>query len=118
MRILVSVAAILSCVVTPPAVAESMSANLIDAAVEQRLDAIMKEMTLEQKIAQMIQPEIKSVTPQDIRRYGFGSILNGGGSFPQQNKQDRCTTFSSDFMSDSAGPSGSGPTGSAREGSG
>ena len=87
MRILVSVAAILSCVVTPPAVAESMSANLIDAAVEQRLDAIMKEMTLEQKIAKMIQPEIKSVTPQDIRRYGFGSILNGGGSFPQQNKQ-------------------------------
>ena len=87
MRILVSVAAILSCVVTPSAVAESMSANLIDPAVEQRVDAIMKEMTLEQKIAQMIQPEIKSVTPQDIRRYGFGSILNGGGSFPQQNKQ-------------------------------
>ncbi len=87
MRILVSVAVILSCVVTTPAVAESMSANLIDPAVEQRVDAIMQEMTLEQKIAQMIQPEIKSVTPQDVRRYGFGSILNGGGSFPQQNKQ-------------------------------
>jgi hypothetical protein len=49
MRILASVAAILSCVVTPAAVAESMSANLIDPAVEQRVDAIMKEMTLEQK---------------------------------------------------------------------
>ena len=43
-------------------------------------------MTLEQKIAQMIQPEIRDITVEDMRKYGFGSYLNGGGSFPANNK--------------------------------
>ncbi|MDG2461178.1 MAG: exo 1,3/1,4-beta-D-glucan glucohydrolase [Luminiphilus sp.] len=44
-------------------------------------------MTLQQKVAQMIQGEIKHVTPAAVRRYGLGSVLNGGGSFPDDNKQ-------------------------------
>ena len=43
-------------------------------------------MTLEQKVAQMVQPEIRDFTVADMRRYGFGSYLNGGGAFPQNNK--------------------------------
>ena len=43
-------------------------------------------MTLEQKVAQMIQGEIKHVTPDDVRKYGLGSVLNGGGSFPSDDK--------------------------------
>ncbi|NQZ09355.1 MAG: glycoside hydrolase family 3 C-terminal domain-containing protein, partial [Algicola sp.] len=43
--------------------------------------------TLEQKGAQMIQPEIRDITVADMRKYGFGSYLNGGGSFPNSNKQ-------------------------------
>jgi beta-glucosidase len=43
-------------------------------------------MTLEQKVAQMIQGEIRDVTPQDVIEYGLGSVLNGGGAFPQENK--------------------------------
>lgn len=57
-----------------------------DAALEQRLEKILAGMTLKQKIAQMIQPEIRDITVQDMREYGFGSYLNGGGSFPQNNK--------------------------------
>ena len=30
--------------------------------------------------------EIAHVTPEDVRRYGLGSVLNGGGSFPDKNK--------------------------------
>ncbi len=30
----------------------------------------------------MIQGEIKHVTPDHVRKYGLGSVLNGGGSFP------------------------------------
>jgi beta-glucosidase len=30
----------------------------------------------------MIQPEIAYVSAQDIRQYGIGSVLNGGGSHP------------------------------------
>ena len=56
--------------------------DLIDPEVEARVDGIMSKLTLEQKIAQMIQPEIQYVTPDQVRKYGFGSVLNGGGSFP------------------------------------
>jgi beta-glucosidase len=43
-------------------------------------------MTLEQKVGQMIQAEIQSVTPEDVREYALGSILNGGGSWPDTAK--------------------------------
>lgn len=54
--------------------------------VEQRVEFLLAEMTLEQKIAQMIQPEIRDVTVEEMRQYGFGSYLNGGGAFPNDNK--------------------------------
>ena len=57
-----------------------------DPAVEAKLQALVSNMTLEQKIAQMIQPEIRDITVEDMRKYGFGSYLNGGGSFPNGNK--------------------------------
>jgi beta-glucosidase len=58
-----------------------------DAAIEKRVAAIVAGMTLEQKIGQMTQPEIKTVTPDDVRRYYLGSVLNGGGSWPGGNKR-------------------------------
>ena len=57
-----------------------------DSAIEQQVQALLSTMTLEQKVAQMIQPEIRDITPEDMRKYGFGSYLNGGGAFPQNNK--------------------------------
>ncbi|WP_448566524.1 glycoside hydrolase family 3 N-terminal domain-containing protein [Thalassotalea ganghwensis] len=57
-----------------------------DPKIEARIIEIMSSMTLEQKIAQMIQPEIRDITVDDMRRYGFGSYLNGGGAFPNNNK--------------------------------
>jgi beta-glucosidase len=57
-----------------------------DAAMEQRISDMLAKMTLQQKIAQMIQPEIRDITVEDMRQYGFGSFLNGGGAFPNDNK--------------------------------
>ncbi|MDR6984967.1 beta-glucosidase [Rheinheimera pacifica] len=57
-----------------------------DAAVEQKITDLMADMTLAQKVAQMIQPEIRDITVEDMRKYGFGSFLNGGGAFPNDNK--------------------------------
>nr|WP_268407581.1 exo 1,3/1,4-beta-D-glucan glucohydrolase [Alteromonas sp. a30] len=57
-----------------------------DPAIEERAQSILNTMTLEQKVAQMIQPEIRDISVEDMRRYGFGSYLNGGGSFPNANK--------------------------------
>jgi beta-glucosidase len=57
-----------------------------DAAMEQQINTLLTTMTLQQKIAQMIQPEIRDITVEDMRQYGFGSYLNGGGAFPNDNK--------------------------------
>jgi len=58
-----------------------------DPAVELQVNSLLSRMTLDQKIAQMIQPEIRDITPADMRQYGFGSYLNGGGSFPTADKK-------------------------------
>ncbi|MCF6434009.1 exo 1,3/1,4-beta-D-glucan glucohydrolase [Pseudoalteromonas sp. MMG022] len=57
-----------------------------DPAIEEKVAALVGSMTLEQKVAQMIQPEIRDVSVEDMRRYGFGSYLNGGGAFPNNDK--------------------------------
>ncbi|MBA3988579.1 MAG: beta-glucosidase [Idiomarina sp.] len=57
-----------------------------DPALEARIEEILADMTVEQKVAQMIQPEIRDITVDDMRRYGFGSFLNGGGAFPNDDK--------------------------------
>jgi len=56
-----------------------------DPALEAKVRAIVAGMTLEQKIGQMTQPDIRSVTPDDVRKYYIGSILNGGGAWPGMN---------------------------------
>lgn len=57
-----------------------------DPAIESRIAAIVAGMTLEQKIGQMTQAEIRYITPEDVCEYYIGSILNGGGSWPGMNK--------------------------------
>ncbi len=57
-----------------------------DAAMEARIDAILAGMTLAQKVGQMTQAEIKSITPEEVRTHYIGSVLNGGGSWPGRNK--------------------------------
>ncbi|MDO3387136.1 glycoside hydrolase family 3 N-terminal domain-containing protein [Gilvimarinus sp. SDUM040013] len=57
-----------------------------DATIEARIDQIIETLTLEEKVGQMIQPEIRHLTPDDVRKYHVGSVLNGGGSFPSGDK--------------------------------
>jgi beta-glucosidase len=61
------------------------ASTLANPAVEARVHGIVAGMTLGQKIGQMTQPDIRSVTPDDVRRYYIGSILNGGGAWPSMN---------------------------------
>jgi beta-glucosidase len=57
-----------------------------DRQIEAKVAALLARMTLEQKVGQMVQPDIRSVTPDDVRKYRLGSVLNGGGAFPGENK--------------------------------
>lgn len=56
-----------------------------DAALDARVRSIVAGMTLEQKVGQMTQADIRSITPDDVRRYYIGSVLNGGGAWPSMN---------------------------------
>jgi len=53
-----------------------------DPAIESKIDDWLAKMNVEQKVGQMIQAEIKSISPDDAAKYHIGSILNGGGSWP------------------------------------
>jgi beta-glucosidase len=64
-----------------------------DAALEARVAEILGKMTLAQKVGQMTQPEIKAVTPDDVRTYYLGSVLNGGGSWPNNDKHARAADW-------------------------
>jgi beta-glucosidase len=69
------------------------SAIAPDAALEARVREIVGRMTLAQKIGQMTQAELKSVTPDDVRTYYLGSVLNGGGSWPHNDKHARAADW-------------------------
>jgi beta-glucosidase len=56
------------------------------ARIEADVAQILAGMTLAQKIGQMTQPEIKNVTPAEVTQYYIGSVLNGGGYWPNGNK--------------------------------
>ena len=47
-----------------------------------RIANLLARMSLERKVAQLIQPQINSFTAADMERYRFGSYLNGGNGGP------------------------------------
>src|SRR5262245_12097521 len=92
--------AIVSIGATPPVVAQQVAATALsatpnpsiwptprwplaaDPAIEQRVQSLLKRMTLEEKVGQVVQGDIGSLTPDDVRTYHLGSVLNGGNSAP------------------------------------
>ncbi len=53
-----------------------------DRADEAKIRRLLAGMTIEQKVGQIIQADIASIAPGDVRRYHLGSVLNGGNSAP------------------------------------
>ncbi len=51
-----------------------------------QIDDLVARMSLEHKVGQLIQPQINSFTADDMRRYRFGSYLNGGNGGPYGNE--------------------------------
>lgn len=64
-----------------------------DPVIEQKIDELLARMSVEEKVGQMIQPEIRHVTAQDIKDYHIGSVLNGGGSVPNGNRYSKAADW-------------------------
>lgn len=66
------------CAATPPV----ESAVAAPQSEDERIADILSRMSVERKVAQLIQPQINSFTADDMARYRFGSYLNGGNGGP------------------------------------
>ena len=54
--------------------------------IDKKIDAILSQMTMDEKIGQMTQLDRRFLrTEDDIIKFGIGSILSGGGSVPEDN---------------------------------
>lgn len=73
-----------------PKVAQRVKSN---PSLEARIETILAKMSLEEMVGQTIQPEIRYVTPQDIRDFHIGSVLNGGGSVPNSNRYSKASDW-------------------------
>lgn len=63
----------------------ALSANAAGG-TEERVEALLKQMTLAEKIGQMTQVDTAALADQSaIQKYALGSVLSGGGSDPADN---------------------------------
>lgn len=53
-----------------------------DPELDRRVQQLLARMTVEEKVGQVVQGDIASVTPEDVRKYRLGSVLAGGNSDP------------------------------------
>lgn len=65
---------------------EVQSPLIVNKADQEFVSELLSIMTVEEKVGQLIQAEINVITPEQAKQYHIGSVLNGGGSLPERNK--------------------------------
>ena len=53
--------------------------------IEQKVEQLISQMTIDEKIGQMTQVDRRFLSEKDLIDLGIGSILSGGGSVPEDN---------------------------------
>ncbi len=64
----------------------------------ERAAALVREMTLAEKIGQMTLVEKNSIPLQDIERYFIGGVLSGGGGYPSPNTAENWGKMVDEFQ--------------------
>ena len=86
-------------------------AAITDLETEAKITRLIGSMTLAQKVGQVIQADITTITPADLADYPLGSILAGGNSGPHGNERSSAADWDrlvSDFRAASLRPRGQG----------
>jgi beta-glucosidase len=63
-------------------------ADFTDPKTEAFVTSLIKRMSLEEKVGQIIQGDTSAIRPEDLRKYPLGSVFSGGDS-PPLNSPDR-----------------------------
>jgi len=66
--------------------------------VEARVEDLLAQMTLEEKIGQMTLVEKGSITPDAVTTYFIGGVLSGGGGAPTQNTPQAWLQMVTDYQ--------------------
>ena len=53
---------------------------------EDLIEQLIGGMTIEEKVGQVIQGDLDFISPQDVKKYKIGSVLNGGNTAPNGDK--------------------------------
>lgn len=61
--------------------------------LERRIRHLLDRMTLRQKVGQLVQADITTIKPDDLRTYPLGSVLAGGNSGPYGNESATPATW-------------------------
>ncbi|MBT7072258.1 MAG: beta-glucosidase [Anaerolineae bacterium] len=67
-----------------PVIAEDALYKQADAPIAERVDDLLAQMTLEEKIGQMTLIEKNSVRGNDVTKLSLGGLLSGGGGYPAE----------------------------------
>lgn len=62
-----------------------MQSFLKDKIIQDKVNELLSQMTLSQKIGQMTQVERSNCSPEEVKQYHIGSVLSGAGSSPGNN---------------------------------
>ena len=64
------------------------------------IEQLVSGMTIEEKVGQVIQGDLDFISPEDVKKYKIGSVLNGGNTSPNRDKYssvDDWKNLSKDF---------------------
>jgi beta-glucosidase len=65
--------------------------------IDKRIENLLSQMTLAEKIGQMTQVEKNSIQPEQVAEYAIGSVLSGGGGNPAPNNPQTWATMVREF---------------------
>lgn len=68
------------------------------ASIDERVQDLMSQMTLSEKVGQMTLIEKNSISPDDVIAYAIGSILSGGGGNPDPNNATTWRTMVQEYI--------------------
>ncbi len=71
--------------------------------VDENISIFLNEMTLEEKIGQMLQVERRSISSKDIQKFFIGSVLAAGGSVPEKNTMEEWRKMTDEYKTAASG---------------
>ncbi|ODM27818.1 glycoside hydrolase family 3 protein [Acetivibrio mesophilus] len=89
---------IIACVLMASILSACQDTDMKQREINEKTENLINQMTLDEKVGQMIQAGRNTALPQDVKKYFIGSILSGGGSAPGTNTQKDWIKMCEDYQ--------------------